>query len=190
MSRSEAVDRSALMCFLCEQSIDEENDKNGPTFAECDECENNFHPKCFKATAKDLKARKDSQCLRLFCPICIQSKDDRASEKFKELLKWVQKLDLFNQVRIPQMETNNELIKSIASKVDNVEKRITSNGPRGNASNNNNIDRPSYASIAKKTSVKSVVVIKPKKNKTANQRSMPSQRVSIKALSKCAVHVV
>lgn len=101
MSRSQAGDKSALMCFMCEESIDEENDKNVPSFAECDECENNFHPHCFKASAKELKARKDSKCLRLFCPICVQLKENSASEKFKELLKWVQKLDLFNQVRIP-----------------------------------------------------------------------------------------
>lgn len=166
MSRSEDVDRSALMCFLCEKSIDDDTENNEPTFAECDECENNFHPKCFKASVKDLKARKGSKCLRLFCPLCVQLKDNSASQKFNELLKWVQKLDLFNQVRIPQIEANNEFIKSMASKIDNVEKLITSNGPRASVSNNNNIGRqnaqPSYASIAKKTSVKPAVVIKPK----------------------------
>lgn len=167
-------DDSLLMCFFCEKNIDEEEGENGPAYGECDDCENLFHLKCMKATKNDLKARKSSNCLRIYCPFCVEARDNRVGEKVKELLKWVQKLDLFNQEHKLQIQANNDSIKAMSTKIDNFEKNIDSSVKVvQNMNNNNNINQSScsqsYASVTKKAIVKPAVVIRPKKKQDSKK---------------------
>lgn len=161
------MSHSKCLCFLCVQPLeDEEDEKNVPI--ECDECGNYFHSKCIRVGAKDIRARKDSNCLRLYCTICIDSKKNSVEERLKQLFQWVQKMDLSIQGQNPQISVNSQLVKAMSSKIDNLETVIGSFGKRGSSANNNDTigeknSQPSYASMAKKPSVKPAVVIKPKK---------------------------
>lgn len=161
-------------CYACKVLIDEDKDD----FVACDECENEFHMKCIRVTKAEAKARLNSKCLRLYCPDCIEKRENGTEEKLKTIVKLLCKLDLFNQEQKPQIAINNESIKLMSSKLNEVSVKLESVG-NANASNSNNnsgsssssshnyntsdtSSQQSYANVAKKGKVKPAVVIRPK----------------------------
>lgn len=143
------------LCYKCELDVGDDD------FAECDNCDNLFHLKCVGTTKTESKARKNSKCLRIYCPECIDSKSNGTFEKLKEILAVLYKLDLFNQ----QQKTSNiaNLPQLIESKLNALTASFSSAIESNNVDNALKRNKPSYADISKRN-VKPTVVIKPKKS--------------------------
>lgn len=148
------------LCYRCEKDIEEEDD-----FAECDSCNSLFHLKCASVTKKEANARKNSKCLKLYCPECFKAKGEATPEKLKEILGLLYKMDMCMQ----QQKTSN-VPSSIEQKLIELDKKISANKAvtSGNTANND-IPKPAYASIAKNGSVKPAIVIKPKTKQTSTK---------------------
>lgn len=143
------------MCYKCNVDVGDDD------FGECDDCNNFFHIKCVGATKTELKARKNSKCLRIYCPECILKKDSGTLEKLKEILGVLYKLDLHNQ----QQNANNiaDIPKIIESKLDTFVSSFSSMAESSKSLNGNKRNAQSYADALKRN-VKPAVVIKPKTN--------------------------
>lgn len=66
------------LCYICEVEINDTDD-----YTTCDNCESVYHLKCANITKTEVKARKNSKCLRLYCPDCFQYKSNGTAEKLK-----------------------------------------------------------------------------------------------------------
>lgn len=145
----------SALCYKCESEIDDEKDD----FAECDNCDSLFHLKCGNVLKQEAKARKNSKCLRLYCPDCFEQKTSGTVDKLNQILKLLYKLDLFNQEQ-KTMPTANKQIKSIEATLNELNNKMKANSQSTDA--NVRSQTPSYAEIAKRPAVKPTVVIKPK----------------------------
>lgn len=144
------------MCYKCENDI-EENDK----FIECDGCNSLFHLKCANVNLTEAKARKNSKCLKLYCPECFKAKTEGTAEKLKEALALLYKMDCC----IQQQKTS-----TIEQKLAALEAKITANNATQCTQNIvHQTPKPShatYANVVNKTNVKPTIVIKPKTKQT------------------------
>lgn len=140
------------MCYKCEKEVEDEED-----FAECDSCDSLFHLKCCGVTKKEAKAKKNSKCLKLYCPECFNAKSEATPEKLKEILGLLYKIDLCTQEH--KMSIEQKLPASIEQKLNILGNKINSVPV---SMNNNNRNAPSTSANVNKRSVKPTVVIKPK----------------------------
>ena len=85
-------------CSVCNEAIEDDDD-----VFECDGCSDSLHLKCGGATKKDISARKVSKCLRVYCKLCVSNPAAIVADNVKTIMKFVHKIDLFNQ---KQIETN------------------------------------------------------------------------------------
>lgn len=153
------------LCYKCEKEIDDDDD-----YATCDSCDSVFHIKCANITKKEINARKNSKCLRLYCPDCFKFKSNGTAEKLKEVLKMLYKLDLFNQQQIEKQTTKHDFSASIESKLNDLDKKISNSTATSNTNTvNNRIAKPTYAHIVNKASVKPAIVIKPKSKQSSKK---------------------
>lgn len=148
------------LCYVCECDIEDDDD-----FAECDGCNLQFHLKCASVTKKEAGARKNSKCLKLYCPECFKSKNEGTSEKLKEILALLYKMDCCMQ----QQKTSNSQ-SSIEQKLIALDEKITANNASNNdAFVNNRSVKPNYANVVKNGSLKPTIVIKPKSKQTSSK---------------------
>lgn len=54
----------ATLCGVCEEQIDE---KDEDVFV-CDVCDETIHMTCGNSNKTQIKARKNSKCLKIYCP--------------------------------------------------------------------------------------------------------------------------
>lgn len=151
------------LCYACEKEIDDDDEN----FAECDSCNSLFHIKCVNITKKELNARKNSKCLRLYCPECFNQKGSGTADKLNQILKVLYKLDLFNQEQ-KVMPTSNKNLSSIETKLNELTNKFSTNCQPTNTSNANKRNSThTYAETTKHGIVKPAVVIKPKTKQTS-----------------------
>lgn len=176
MAHNSTIITIVTNCDVCNKPIEDDKDD----FVQCDECDIEFHLKCINVSKAEAKARHNSKCLRLYCPDCMEKKENSTDEKLKTIMKMLYKLDVFNQEQKPQIAINNESISSLSSKLNVISSKLDSvsssssnsnnSSDSNNNSNNNNSATSrtsrqtanSYASVAKKGNVKPAVVIRPK----------------------------
>lgn len=169
------------LCNVCNKSIDCEKEEE---CTQCDGCEIFLHLRCHNIKQKEINGRKNSKCVRLYCPDCIDKKDNNTAEKLKDVMKLLYKLDLFNQEQKIQNAVQNDTIKTISEKLDHIEKVVGANSMNCGISgiNNNNIGQQqasqSYACVTKKNSVKPAVVIIPK-NKQDSKKTFEAVTTNV-----------
>ena len=98
-------------CSVCNEAIEDDDD-----VFECDGCSDSLHLKCGGATKKDISARRVSKCLRVYCKLCVSNPAACVADNVKTIMKFVHKIDLFNQ---KQVETNarvNDILTSTVEK--------------------------------------------------------------------------
>lgn len=137
-------------CYKCEKEIEDDDD-----YAECDGCDSIFHLKCASVSKKEANARKNSKCLKLFCPECFKAKGENTSEKLKEVLGLLYKIDL-----CVQQQKVLPLPASIEQKLTALDKKISNTTVYTNNDHNNKAST-SYANVTK-NNIKPTVVIRPK----------------------------
>lgn len=147
------------LCFICENNIEDNED-----FTECDSCNNLFHSKCAGITKKEVSARKNSKCLKLYCHHCFKAKNEATPEKLKEILGLLYKMDLCMQ----QQKTSN-FHSSIEQKLSKLESKIDSNKATHTNTEEKNQHVKRNSNVAKKGSVKPTIVIKPKTKQTCTK---------------------
>lgn len=135
------------LCNKCELEVGDDD------YFECDNCNALFHTKCVGVTKSEIKARKNSKCLRIYCPDCFESQDSGTFAKLKEILGVLYKLPKIIETKLDAFTTSISSI--IASN-----KADTANAPKSN--------KPSYADISKRN-VKPAVIIKPKKSQQSTK---------------------
>lgn len=105
---------SLSLCYKCERDIDDDED-----YSECDCCASLFHLKCVGVTKTEAKARKNSKCLKLYCPECFEVKNNDTPEKLKEILALLYKMDCCMQ----QQKTAN-FTASIEQKLTALDQKL------------------------------------------------------------------
>lgn len=149
-------------CHKCEE-IFEENDIIGI----CDNCSLSFHNSCIGVTKSAIQARANSKFLRLYCSDCCNCPDEINAENIKTILRFVMKLDLYNQENNIKQQQNDILIRNMADKLNELDAKFgfINNGILKIDKNmkNNPVSKPNTQPKAVKNSiVKPVVLIKPK----------------------------
>lgn len=144
------------MCYKCERDI-EDDDK----YIECDGCNSLFHLKCANVNQTEAKARKNSKCLKLYCPECFKAKNEGTAEKLKEALALLYKMDCC----IQQQKTS-----TIEQKLAALETKITANIATQCTQNivhqTPEPTHATYSNVVKKANVKPTIVIRPKTKQT------------------------
>lgn len=125
---------------------------------DCDSCSARFHLTCCDVSKVELKARKNSKCLRLHCTSCFFLVTNGVVAKVDELLKFVHKIDLFNQDSKLSKINDSAILQSLISKLDSVNEKIENVSSAASSVKESN----SYSNVVKTGNVNSVVVIKPK----------------------------
>lgn len=160
------------LCSVCNEALDDETN-----VFECDGCCDSFHLHCGGATRTEVKTRKNSRCMRIFCKVCVASPETCAAENMKTILKLSLKLDTFNA---KQIETNirvNDILSNLAEKINDMYEKFESFNMNEATSNT----KPSYAK-AVKTKVNPVVVVKPKE-KQASKKTVDDIRAKVNSAS-------
>lgn len=155
-------------CYKCEKEFTEKEEEE-ECIVTCDKCEFDFHLRCAKTKKEEVAIRKDSKCLKIFCPTCLVDTSDFIERKLIETTKLLYKIDLFNQERKPDLTIDSANIKSIVKKVNSIEAKIETN-TKSNISNvniQNNNGKKSYANVVKPA--QPTVVIKPKKKQNSKE---------------------
>lgn len=175
------------VCYVCEKDISDEDDAT-----HCDNCEISFHIKCNNITKVAYNAQRGNKCVLIYCPECIQKREDGTEEKLKMILRMLYKLDMFNQQCKPQNMINNDSLKAIKTTIDALDKKVaTQQEPR--AVDNETLQRAScsFANVVKRSNVKPAVVIKPK-NKQACAKTLEAitRNVDTAAVNVCGTRNV
>lgn len=148
----------ALPCSMCNELID--SDEN---VFECDGCTKSFHLKCGGATKKDNSARKISKSLRLYCTVCVTNPAECLAENVKTIMKFVHKIDLFNQNQTQINAKVNDVMSNTAEKINEMSEKLESL----DYSDSKTI--PSKPTRAVKTNINPVVVVKPKEKQDSKK---------------------
>lgn len=154
-------------CSVCNEEL--ESDDN---VFECDGCTTSFHLRCGGATKKDAEARKKSKCLRLYCTLCVANPAMCVAENVKTVMKFVHKIDLFNQKQVEINTKVNDILSNTAEKVNEMSEKLESFGSSDSKS------AQSKSSRATKTNVNPVVVVKPKE-KQASKKTVEEIRKKV-----------
>lgn len=155
---------SVLKCDTCnepfkEQQQQEEDDE----IFQCDMCDSSYHIKCQKVKKSDVKAKKASKRIRIFCKECEESQESSVMKKVLELVKVVYKIDMTIQERKPAEKSNEDIILSIANKLVVIEEKVSMLEKKSiSVPSSNNAQKPSYAKVVQSNNIKPAVVIKPK----------------------------
>lgn len=99
-------------CSVCNKKFEENDD-----VFECDGCTDTQHVKCGGVTKKDCVARNGSKSLRLYCSYCVTNPAACLNENVTTILKFLHKIDLFNQ---QQVETNTKVNRLLANTIERV----------------------------------------------------------------------
>lgn len=151
------------ICYKCEKNLDDED-----CIGMCDGCCSSFHIKCVGVTKATIQARSNCNYLRLYCDICCNKPSKANAENIKTIMRYVAKLDLHNQENIIKQQQNDDLMRGVAAKLNELNDKysvLSKNIEQSNKSNNNNESIPdvqTYAKVVKTKSIKPVVLIKPK----------------------------
>lgn len=149
-----------IKCPECGNEMDDNND-----VFECDGCASHFHLKCGGTNKTEVKARKNSKCLRMYCSHCVNNPANCVAENVKMVMKMVFKLDLFNQKQVEnqvKMEDSithsSERLADIKGQIDLLHKKSEENNNNGTAK------RQIYANVVKSSApaIKPAVIVRPK----------------------------
>lgn len=150
------------ICYLCDSDVIEED-----TYTQCDGCDSLFHLECsgkVNARKTDVVARKNSKCLKLYCPDCFKTKIKGTSAKLSEVLTLLYRMDFCLQ----EQKTSN-VTASIERKLDALDKKMTSHNATTDSAVNRRNTNAAYASVVKNGNVKPAVVIKPKSKQSSSK---------------------
>lgn len=147
-------------CSICKEVLDDDDN-----VFECDGCSVSVHLKCGGATKKDYAARKNSKSLRMFCTLCISNPAACVADNVKTIMKFVLKIDLFNQKQIETNARVNDISSNTVEKVNEIGDKIES---IGSVDSNSGTSKPSYAK-AVKSKINPVVVVKPKEKQACKK---------------------
>lgn len=156
-----------VKCGVCTQTINEEED----TF-ECDLCDKTIHMSCAEGKKSELKARKGSKTLKIFCPTCRENEKNVTPNKLNEIVRMVYKIDMSCQEKKASEQCNNQILnemmkmmQNMMEKVDNFDERLRKIESTANVSRTYDAQpstSSSFVDIVKAGVPKSAVVVKPK----------------------------
>lgn len=147
------------LCSVCKLELDDDD------AFECDGCTVRYHLKCGGATRKEIVIRKNSNCLRVFCKDCLVSPITTVAENVKTIMKFVHKIDLFNQKQIETNDRMNNLLVNTVEKVKNIGDKLEIIDCDGHK---NGSSKVSFANVLK-SKVNPVVVVKPKEKQASKK---------------------
>lgn len=151
------------LCIKCEKDIVDDD------FVECDCCDNIFHLACIKVSKTEKKARKNSKCLKLFCPECMENKNNGTVERIKDMSMMLFKLDLAFQQRKEKDAEQNDFLKRMEGKLNNIDDKMSKINNNNSPVGGNNRIVHSYANAVKRGPIKPAVVVKPKTQQSCAQ---------------------
>lgn len=137
------------MCYKCEEDVGDDD------YTECDGCDALFHLRCGNVRKKDVEARENSKCLKIYCTECFEAKSEGTANKLKDILGLLYKIDMCTQEQKTSIE--QKLPVTIEQKFNALSMKINSVP----ATTSNQIEKTTHTNVNKR-SVKPVVVIKPK----------------------------
>lgn len=176
-------------CGVCEKTINEEEDN-----FECDSCEKTVHLSCVKGRKSDLNAKRNSNCIKIFCPKCFKGDENVVPGKLNEIIKVMYKMDMSCQEKKASEQSNNQMMnemmkmmKNMIDKVDNLDSRMQKVESTTIVSRSDDAQpsTSSFANVVKSGVPKSAVVIKPKKQ----QNSKTTMEQITTAVDKTSVNV-
>lgn len=133
----------------------------GDDGVECDNCDGVFHLTCIKVTKTEKKARKNSKCLRMYCPDCV---DNRTADKLKAMMSLMLKMDLLLQEK---KLSDNNLLTQMNGQLKKIDENIkNSNNINVSSGLGNNASKRSFTNAVKRSTVNPAVVIKPKQQQS------------------------
>lgn len=156
-------------CYKCEKIFDEEDD-----VAECDGCCSLFHPRCIKVRRSDMSARQHCKNLKLYCTECCDNPEQINAENIKTILKFIVKIDMFNQKGMILQQQRDDLLNNLSNKINAIESQ-NAELKKSLESFNDKIKEPiqtktkSFANVVKSTSVKPTVLVKPKEKQISKK---------------------
>lgn len=145
-------------CSVCGEPLDD----NDNVF-ECDGCTTSFHLRCGGATKKDNTARANSKSLRINCTLCMANPATCLAENVKTIMKFVFKIDLFNQKQVEINTKVNNMMSNTADKMNEISEKLESLGSSELKSAESNTKK--FA----KTNVNPVVVVKSKEKQPSKK---------------------
>lgn len=165
------------MCGLCEEKLSDEGDDA----FECDLCNKTFHLECCEARKGDIKQRKGSKCLKMFCTSCMKDNENVLPEKMNDLMQMIYKIDMSCQQKKASEQSNNQLMnemmkmmKSMMEKLETLENRVQKVESTPIISRSDDAipsTSSTFANVVKLGVPKSAVVVKPK-NKQHSKKTM------------------
>lgn len=163
-------------CGRCDEELETKDE-----CFDCDSCMARYHLNCCGVSKSELKARKTSTCLRLYCTSCFSLFTSGVVSKVDELLKFVHKIDLFNQETKSTKDNDAAVIQSIMTKINQMDEKVTSI-----ESGMAKTTPTSFANVLKTGNVNPVVIVKPKKKqKCAETLNEINRNINKKDLNVC-----
>lgn len=178
------------ICGICEKRI-EENDVDA---FDCDLCDGKTHLECAEGRKSDVKARKGSKCVRIYCPKCLKDGEMVVPTKLNEINKMIYKVDMSCQQQKAGVQSNyqmlNEIMKLLQTmneKMESMDNRLEKVESNGFVSHRDDVQpsTSSFADSVKSSVPKSVVVVKPKKK----QHSKKTLEQITSSIDKSSVNV-
>lgn len=111
------------ICDVCEQTINEEED-----VFECDSCDKSIHMNCAEGRKSELKARKGSKILKIFCPKCMEKDENITPTKLNEMIRMMYKIDMSCQEKKASEQSNNQILNEMMKMLKNM---MEKNGKHG-----------------------------------------------------------
>lgn len=157
------------ICGICEKQVNEGEEDN----LICDLCNETFNMHCGKSKKSEIKARKNSSCIKIFCPKCIGADENVLPAKLNDddIMTLMYKLDMSVQQQKAGEQSNNQMLnelmnvmKNMVEKVGKLDDRMQKVELASNVSDTNvaQTTASSFANIVKSGVPKSAVVFKPK----------------------------
>lgn len=172
------------LCSICEIELHDEDE-----YTECDSCDQVFHLKCANIRSKDVNARLNSKCLRLYCPTCFDDKTNGTFDKLKEISILMYKLDAYNQAQIVEKQKENDIIASLVRQVKSLEDKV-SKLECGNVNQLPNAKNQN-PNVITRSNIKPAVVVMPKnKQKSAQTFADITKNVSKSAVDVCSTREI
>lgn len=169
-----------VACCICETNFEEEEEENN-TF-ECDLCDRKMHTICAEVKKGEMKARKNSKCVKIFCPECIEKGEIVVPAKLNDMMKMLYKIDMGCQQQKASEQSNNQMMSEmlktmskVLEKIENLDDRMekiessTIASHSTAATSSTATSSTSFSSIVKTGVPKSAVVVKPKQKQDSKK---------------------
>lgn len=114
------------ICDICKKQIEEKDED----IFECDLCDKTIHIQCGSIKKSEIKARKGSKCLKIYCPKCLEENENVLPTKVNEINRMVYKLDMNFQERKTIEQNNSQMINEMMKMLKNVLEKVENLGDR------------------------------------------------------------